>query len=463
MCTASSASPVPRPSPGPLGTPDGVGTSEDCLVLNVWSPDLSGSAPVMVWFHGGGYAVGTASSPLYEGTNLAGRNDIVMVSVNHRLGLLGFLDVSRRLGDGYEASSNAGMLDLVAALEWVQENIAAFGGDPGCVTIFGESGGGGKVSALLAMPSAAGLFHRAIIQSGPPFQFPDPDQAHDTCGKVLAELGLAGDQAHQLLELPAERLLEVQIALGAGGGPSPGGMSFAPTVGTDALPDWPGPSVRAGAAAEVPLLIGTNEHEAWFMTLMDPRLKDGGGGPELSDDELAERLAPGVDGGLDELIAHYKGRFPERSNFQILLTVESEAFRVRSLRLADHKVSGGGAPVFTYLFRRTASKLAHAGSYHGLEMGFMFDNLHTMRFTLADEGSEQLAREMSGRWAAFARTGRSDMDGLPSWTAYDLDRRATMEIDRGWRMVDDPLGDDRRAWDPVPLGPRTRPWSGVFG
>jgi hypothetical protein len=172
-----------------------VGTSEDCLVLNVWSPDLSGSAPVMVWFHGGGYAVGTASSPLYEGTNLAGRNDIVMVSVNHRLGLLGFLDVSRRLGEGHEGSANAGMLDLVAALEWVRNNIAAFGGDPSCVTIFGESGGGGKASPLL--------------------------------------------------DLPAERLLEVQIALGAGGGPSPGGMSFAPTVGTDALPDWPGHSVRS--------------------------------------------------------------------------------------------------------------------------------------------------------------------------------------------------------------------------
>ncbi len=456
------------PSPGPLGTPEGVGTSEDCLVLNVWSPDLEGTAPVMVWFHGGGYAVGTASSPLYEGTNLAGRNDVVMVSVNHRLGIFGFLDVSRRLGDGYQASANAGMLDLVAALEWVRDNIASFGGDPGCVTLFGESGGGGKVSALLAMPSADGLYHRAIIQSGPPFQFPDPDQAHNTCGKVLAELGLADDQASQLLELPAERLFEVQVALGAGGGPSPGGMSFAPTVGTEALPHWPGEALRAGAATDVPLLIGTNEHEAWFMTLMDPRMRDGGGGPEISDAELVERLTPGVDAGLDGLIAHYKERFPERSNFEILLTIESEAFRVRSLRLAEDKVgavaaAGATTPVFTYLFRRTASKLAHGGSYHGLEMGFMFDNLHTMRFALADEGSEQLAREMSGRWAAFARTGSPDVAGLPRWTPFDAEARPTMEIDQGWTMVDDPLADDRQVWNDIPLGPRTRPWSRIFG
>lgn len=450
------------PSPGPLGTPEGVGTSEDCLVLNVWSPDLSGSAPVMVWFHGGGYTVGSASSPLYEGTNLAGRNDVVVVSVNHRLGLFGFLDLSDRLGAEYEHSSNAGMLDLVAALEWVRDNIAAFGGDPDCVTIFGESGGGGKVSALLSMPPAEGLFHRAIIESGPPFQFPDPQQAHDTCGKVLDQLDLSDDQASQLLDLSAERLFEVQVALGAGGGPSPGGMSFAPTVGTAVLPSWPDEALRSGMSSDVPLIIGTNEHEAWFMTLMDPKMRTGEW-PDISDAELVERLTPGVDGTLDELIAHHKAAHPERGNFETLLAIESEAFRIRSLRVAEAKADAGGEPAFVYLFRRTTSKLAHAGSYHGLEMGFVFDNLHTMRHTLADAGSEQLAREMSGRWAAFARTGRPEVDGLPEWTPFDNDRRPTMEIDQGWGMVDDPLADDRRAWDDVPLGPTTRPWSRIFG
>ncbi len=446
---------------GPLGRPEGVGTSEDCLVLNVWSPNLEGSAPVMVWLHGGGYSVGTASSPLYEGTNLAGRNDVVVVSINHRLGLLGFMDVSRRLGDGYEDSANAGMLDVVAALEWVRDNVAAFGGDPDCVTVFGESGGGGKVSVLLGMPSAAGLFHRAIIESGPPFQFPDPGQADATTGKVLDHLGLTDPAG--LLDLSAKELLDVQVALGAGGGPSEGGMSFAPTVGTAAVPDWPGPSVRAGASRDIPLVIGTNEHEAYFMAIADPRLR--GEAPDIDHDDLLHRLEPGVDGGLDELVAHYRARHPEHTNFETLLTIESEAFRIRSIRLAEEKsAADGAAPTFVYLFRRTASKLPQAGSYHGLEMGFVFDNLHeTMRFTLADEGSEQLAREMSARWAAFARTGRPDVDGLPTWESFDAGSRRTMEIDRGWEVTSDPLGEDRAAWANVPLGPSTRPWSRVAG
>lgn len=415
----------------------------------------------MVWLHGGGYSVGTASSPLYDGANLAGRNDVVVVSINHRLGLLGFMDVSQRLGAGYEDSANAGMLDVVAALEWVRDEVAAFGGDPDRVTVFGESGGGGKVSVLLGMPRAAGLFHRAIIESGPPFQFPDPARADATTGKVLDHLGLS-DPA-ELLDLTARQLLDVQVALGAGGGPSEGGMSFAPTVGTELVPDWPGPSVRAGASVDVPLLIGTNEHEAYFMAMADPRLR--GEAPDIDEEDLLHRLEPGVDGDLAGLVAHYRRRHPEHTNFQTLLTIESEAFRIRSIRLAEDKAAAdGAAPTFVYLFRRRASKLPLAGSYHGLEMGFVVDNLaETMRFTLADDGSEQLAREMSGRWAAFARTGRPDVEGLAPWPEFDAERRATMEIDQGWEVVDDPLGEDRRAWDALPLGPSTRPWSRVVG
>lgn len=446
---------------GPLGRPAGVGTSEDCLVLNVWSPDLDGSAPVMVWLHGGGYSVGTASSPLYDGTNLAGRNDVVVVSVNHRLGLAGFMDVSRRLGDDYADSANVGMLDVVAALEWVRDNIERFGGDPSRVTVFGESGGGGKVSVLLAMPSAVGLFHRAVIESGPPFQFPDPDQADATTGKVLEHLGLSDPSA--LLDLPAPALLDVQVALGAGGGPSEGGMSFAPTTGTAAVPDWPGPSVRAGMSRDVPLLIGTNEHEAYFIAIADPRLR--GDAPDIDHADLLHRLEPGVDGDLEALVAHYREAHPEHSRFETLLTIESEAFRIRSIRLAEDKAGAeGAAPTFHYLFRRTASKIPQARSYHGLEMGFVFDNLaETMRFTLADEGSERLAREMSARWAAFARSGRPDVDGLPEWEPFDAESRRTMEIDQGWEMTTDPLGEDRAAWSDVPLGPSTRPWSRVAG
>lgn len=451
---------IQRPSNGgPLGLAD-VPMREDCLVANVWTPGLDGARPVMVWLHGGGYTQGDASSPLYDGANLARRGDVVVVSLNHRLGLLGHLHLEERLGAGCEGSGNAGILDVVLALRWVRDEIARFGGDPGCVTVFGESGGGGKVCALLAMPEAAGLFHRAVVQSGPPFQFPDRAGADEVVGKVLAELGLGEGEAERLLDVPAERLFEVQTALGAGGGPSPGGMSFAPVTGTVALPDFPTDAVAGGASADVPLLVGTNEDEARFMTLLDPRLA--GGGPDIGHDELVARVAPGVDEGAADLVAHYKAAHPRLSNFDLLLVIESEQFRVRSIRLAEAKVAGGRAPVYAYLFRRRASKLPGAGSYHGMEIPFAFDTLGAARHLRVDEGSDQLAAEMSARWAAFARSGVPDIDGLPAWPAYDPGRRATMTIDRGWRVLDDPLGDHRRAWDGVPTGPATRPWSRVF-
>ncbi len=445
--------------PGPLSlaaTP----MSEDCLVANVWTPGLDGRRPVMVWLHGGGFTQGDASGPLYDGTNLARRGDVVVVGLNHRLGLLGFLHLEGRLGPGYEGSDNAGLLDVVLALRWIAANAERFGGDPGCVTLFGESGGGGKVSALLAMPEAAGLFHRAIIESGPPFQFGDPTSAEAVLDEVLAELGLGPGEARRLLDLPPDRLFAVQVALGAGGGPGPGGMSFAPVSGTVALPLRPEEAVARGASADVPLIIGTNEHEARFMTFMAPELA--GGGPPIDDAELIERLAGGCDHGVEGLVAHYRRAFPELSNVDLLLLVESEQFRIRSLRLAEPKVTGGRAPVYSYLFRRTSAAVADAGSFHGMEMPFVFDNLHAMPYLLGDEGSTELAAQMSTRWAAFARTGRPDVEGLEPWPTYSLDRRATMLIDRGWTVEDDPLGEHRRAWVDVPTGPRTRPWARIL-
>ena len=325
--------------------------------------------------------------------------------------------------------------------------------------IFGCSGGGGKVSYLLGMPAAKGLFQRAVIESGPPFQFADPASADAVLGKVLAELALGPGDAARIVDVPAERLFAAQVALGAGGGPGPGGMSFAPVTGTAVLPRRPEDAVGLGASADVPLVIGTNEHEARFMTFMAPGLA--GGGPEISDGELVERLRDGCDHGVEGLVAHYRRAHPDLSNFDLLLLIESEQFRIRSLRLAEPKVAGGRAPVYSYLFRRTASAVADAGSFHGMEMPFVFDNLAAMPYLLRDPGSPELAAQMSGRWAAFARTGHPDVDGLTPWPSYTLDRRATMIIDHGWEVEDDPFGEHRRAWDGVPTGPRTRPWARV--
>jgi para-nitrobenzyl esterase len=442
---------------GPLSERQSVG--EDCLVLNVWTTDTGARRPVMVWFHGGGFSVGSASSPLYDGSDLA-RRDVVVVSVNHRLGLLGFIQLEQLFGERYAGSGNAGVLDLIAALEWIKRNIERFGGDPQCVTIFGESGGGGKVSALLAAPAARGLFQRAIIQSGPPFQFPAASAASETTEKVLAQLGLDPRNGPAALhELPAEALLRAQVALGAGGGPSPGGMAFAPAIDQRVLFDWPEPALAAGASADIPLLIGTNLDEARFMLMMHPQLRKAP--PELSADELLERVSPGCDANAAALIARYRALYPELSSFDLLLRIESEQFRLRSIRLAEHKARAGGAPVFMYLFSWITPRLAKYGSYHGLEIPFLFGTLAAVPHVAADPDAAALGLRMQQSWIEFARSGRPGSGGATAWAPYDASERATMRIDREWSLERDPMGRERAAWDDVPTGPTTRPWSRV--
>jgi para-nitrobenzyl esterase len=449
----------PQRAQDPLAEGQRVG--EDCLVLNVWTPDTSGQRPVMVWFHGGGFSVGSASSPLYEGSELARRGDVVVVSVNHRLGLLGFLALEQLFGERYAGSGNAGILDLVAALEWVQRNVERFGGDPGCVTIFGESGGGGKVSALLASPKARGLFQRAIIQSGPPFQFPALAQASATAEQVLAQLGLERSQGPEALHaLPAERLLRAQVALGAGGGPSPGGMAFAPAIDGSVLLDWPEGALAAGASREVPLLIGTNLDEARFMLMMNPRLRKEP--PDLDDAAMLERVSPGCDAGAEALIARYRELYPALSGFDLVLKIESEQFRVRSIRLAEHKLRAGGAPAFMYLFTWTTPRMAKYGSYHGLEIPFVFGTLPAVPQVADDPDAAALSARMQQSWVAFARSGVPDCAVVPAWAPYASTDRATMQIDRAWTLERDPLGRERAAWNDVPTGPTTRPWSRVM-
>jgi len=443
-----------------LGGGPPVAAGEDCLTLNVWTPGLTGARPVLVWLHGGGYSVGNSSRDLYNGANMSRRNDVVVVSANHRLGIFGFLSLGELLGDRYADSANVGMLDWVAVLEWVRDNIARFGGDPESVTIFGESGGGGKVSALLCMPRAVGLFHRAIIESGPPFQFPDQEKATATARKVVAHLGLSAAELDTLLTLDAQKLLDVQVALGAGGGPSPGGMSFAPTVDGRVLPQYPEQALTAGASADIPLIIGTNRDEARFMIVMAPHLA--GGGEAIEEAELIKRLQPGFDNDVAPLIDRYRTVYPELSNIDLLLAIESDQFRIRSIRLAEHKARGSRAPVYSYLFCWRTDTLAGLGSFHGLEMPFVFANLTTMRGLATSPGAERLADRMCSLWGAFARTGIPSLDGLPGWEPFTPAERATMVIDDEWRLEKDPLAETRRFWDDMSTGPETRPWSRVI-
>jgi para-nitrobenzyl esterase len=435
----------PQPAGRPAGWAAEAFESEDCLVLNVWSAGLDGDhRPVMVWFHGGEFAIGSGSWAVYDGANLARRGDAVVITVNHRLGALGYLHLGELLGGDYATSGNVGMLDLVASLEWVRDNIVRFGGDPGNVTIFGESGGGAKVSTLLAMPSAAGLFHRAVIQSGPNLRVQTVERATESATKLLAELGLSVEGSADLRDLPAEKIVAAQIAVSPGGG---AGMGFAPVLDGVVVTDHPGNALRLGTAPDVPLLIGCTRDEATLFLAGDPAFAD----PTRLDQAALERRLDryGLGEDRDRVLAAYQAARPDDSLLDLYIAIVSDQMmRIPSIKMAELAQTGGRSPVFMYLFEWAAGPLRSA---HGFELPFVFDNVGGDVLE-ASPGRLALAAEMSESWLAFARHGDPAHDGLPDWPAYDLDERATMIFDRhGSHLVADPRGADRLAWDGMPV------------
>jgi len=431
--------------PQPAGRPDGWAAeaeeSEDCLVLNVWSAGLDRTdRPVMVWFHGGEFAIGSGSWLVYDGANLARRGDAVVITVNHRLGALGYLHLGEILGDDYAASGNAGMLDLVASLEWVRDNIARFGGDAGNVTIFGESGGGAKVSTLLAMPAAAGLFHRAVIQSGPSLQVQPVDRATDNAAKLIAELGLSVDGSADIRDIPPEQIVAAQLAVSPGG---MAGMGFAPVLDGTVVTAHPGDALRLGTAPDVPIMVGCTRDEATLFILGDPAFSD----PTKLDVAALERRLDrfGLGEHRDRVLAAYRASRPDDSMLDLYIAILSDQMmRVPSIELAELKLAGGAASVFMYLFCWSAGPMR---SGHGFELPFVFDNVGGPALE-ATPGRLQLAAEMSESWLAFARHGDPAHDGVPDWPAYDTDTRATMIFDRGSsHLENDPGAAERLAWD----------------
>jgi para-nitrobenzyl esterase len=433
---------------------------EDSLTVNVWTPStvLSGSRrhdrgdtprppgagggrPVMVWFHGGAWTMGSANSPQYDGAALARRGDVVVVGVNHRLGALGYLALGEAFGEEVAASGSSGALDMVAALEWVRDNIAAFGGDAGNVTIFGESGGGAKVSVLLGLPAAAGLFHRAIVQSGPMLRGVDPAKAANTTQAVLEALGVTTLQ--ELRAIPAARLVEVQTQVL--GGPLGGfgtGHALAPVVDGIGLPAHPFDPVAAPTAAAVPLLIGTCRDEMTLFTTAIP-------GFAMLTEQVLPTVAATMNGADSGALLEVYGRTrPGSSPADRLIALMTDRFRVGSIRLAERKVAGGPAPVFMYRFDFTTPVLGGAlRACHALDIAFCFDNLDTTRLHGGRPEAPALAERVSEAWLAFARSGEPNHAGLPAWPAYDTDRRATMLFDVDCRVADDPDAEERRAWE----------------
>ncbi len=416
----------PQPSTRPKGWTLEHAEDEDCLYLNVWTPGADdGRRPVLFWIHGGGYAIGSGSWPLYDGARLARRGDAVVITVNHRLGPFGYLHLAELMGDEVATSGNNGNLDLVAALEWVRDNVSAFGGDPDNVTIFGESGGGAKVSNLLAMPAAAGLFHRAAIQSGPGLTAARPDRATGVARALLDALSLASDDLDGLRAVAADKLVAAT--------PDGNRMAYGPVVDGAVLPTHPVKALLDGSAADVPILIGCNRDE--FGTFA-----------EIDDAALAKRAARLAGDAADEAVALYRQLHPDATNGHIATWMATDAtMRAGSQALAKARVDGPGvAPVYQYFFTYELGGLAA----HGYEIGFVFDNIGR---THASAMREKLAAEMSEAWLAFARTGNPSHDGLGDWPAYDTDRFATMVFQRdGSVVVDDPNRPARELWARLP-------------
>jgi para-nitrobenzyl esterase len=403
---------------------------EDCLMLNVWTPGVGASSkrPVMVWLHGGGYTSGSGGFICYDGAELAGKHDVVVVTVNHRLTVFGYLYMAGVGGEKYASASNVGQLDCVAALEWVRDNIAAFGGDPKNVTLFGQSGGGGKVSTLMAMPAAKGLFQRAIVQSGAAIKG-QPKVAQD----FLSRLSITPKDIDKLQTLPMEQILEA-----ARGSKERPPINGSPVVDGRSLPADPFDPTAPAQSADIPLLIGTTETEVTFFpgTQIDPI--DDARFHALVKQQIVRKAS---DAQVDQLIAAYHGGRPKDSNTDLFLAMSSDAgFRAGVLTEADRKAQQAKAAVYQYYFTwRSPVRDGKLRSYHTLEIPFVFDNVDNCQ-SMTGKGQDRyaLADRMAKAWVAFARTGNPNHPGLPKWEAFDTTKRATMVFDKECRAVNDP-------------------------
>jgi para-nitrobenzyl esterase len=458
---------IPQPVMGvPGGVVDGVlaQNETDALTINVWTPAAdAGKRPVMVWVSCGAFTFSSGADPFTDGERLARTHDVVVATFNCRPGLLGFLYLGDVLGGEYTAG-NAGLLDQVSALEWVQDNIAAFGGDPDNVTVFGCSGSGFSIAALMSMPIAKGLFRRAIVESGSDFASNERHHSSEYTEHVLAVLGIAGNP-DALFDVTPEQLMAVKItgagSLESGYGATRGGP--VPVVDKVTLPAQPLVAWASGSADQVDLIIGSNLQE------MNIQLPEG-----LSEDairgilpraveepaEIVETMALSCDGlnvrtrgvlRASTLVEGYRKLESQRSLGDLLNFLRSELlFRIPATRMAEAQIAGSGRPVYQYLF-------SWGTGAHGLEVGFVFDNLD--KGLLGDmsqiPGAQALADAMSASWAAFARTGDPSQPLVGDWPRYSVDGRDTMVFDDPCRVERDPYGEHRLLWHGVPLGNRT--------
>jgi len=417
-------------------------TNENCLTLNVWTPGINDNKkrPVMVWFHGGGFTAGSyVELPSYDGENISRKGDVVLVSVNHRLNVLGFLDLSA-YGDKYKSSPNAGLLDLVAALQWIKQNVAQFGGDPGNVTIFGQSGGGGKVTSLMNAPSAKGLFHKAIVESGSYLSgFTEQSISKRVTAALLEELQLQPSQADSLQTISYERLnaagkkalSKIAAAMKADGKTVPQfGLSWGPVLDGSFLPYQPTDPAAIEIAKNVPMLVGSTKNE---FTPFIPGSRD------ITMENAKISLQKKYGDKTDAYMAAVKKAYPETTKPSDYIDIDV-FFRPGTISHANLKAVAGAAPVYMYLFSWQSPIMD--GMYkamHCMELPFVFDNIDKCEeMTGGGKEAYSLADKMSSAWINFARTGNPNVKKLPSWPAYTQENGATMIFDNKCEVKNNP-------------------------
>ncbi len=412
---------------------------EDCLTVNVFTPAVDNRArPVMVWMHGGGFSGGSGNYLLYDGTNLAKKENVVVVSVNHRLNIFGFLHLADLGGDKWAQSTNMGVQDLVATLEWVRDNIENFGGDPGNVTIFGQSGGGGKTTTTMAMPSAQGLFHRSIAQSGSAFRGTLASDASEGAERFLAKLGL---RANQLDELQRLNFRQIQDAYYSE--PRIPRLGTGPVIDGNIIPRHQWDPTAPAYSARVPLMMGSTETE------------NGWTGPPPYDlpeadmlDRFTTRLANNDAAKGQRLLDLYKRRHPEKRNQMLWLTAESDnSRRWNAQALGRLKYEQGVSPSYLYFLDwHSPVHDGRMGAYHTLDIPLVFYNMDIgASMTGASQSRYQLGHVMSAAWAAFARSGDPNHADMPTWPAFNPTQLPTMMFGDTVRVVNDPNHDERIA------------------
>lgn len=425
---------------------------EDCLRVNLWTPEINGAKkrPVLVYMHGGGFFAGSGNDLLsYDGENMARRGDAVVLTHNHRLNVFGYLNLAEWGGEKYASSGNVGMLDIVAVLEWVRDNIANFGGDPGNVTIFGQSGGGGKVTALMAMPSAKGLFHRAIVQSGSILRMGTPEDSAKVALEILGKLNLTTSQLDRLQTVPIDRLCDAALSVVRFGGPprprrgpmiaSTRELGWAPVVDGKILPQHPFDPTAPQVSAHVPLLVGTNLNE--FVNGVDNPEVD-----SFTNEQLEKQVGEVFGDNGHAIIEAYRREYPKAAPFDLYAAIAVASFRQSAFLQAERKAVLGAAPAYEYVYAwRTPVLDGRPGVFHSAEIGMVFGNAALCdNYSGGTPEGLTLGGKMCDAWINFARYGDPNHKNLPHWPAFTPGKCQTMIFDKECVVKNDPESEGRR-------------------